>query len=219
MAQPINQSILLRPVKRKEMVMLKKTILAAIAALAMSPVSAAVLDFTSVLSGSNENPSVATAAQGLGSLRVDTVAKTLDVALLVSGIKIDSSLALPGESSLSDDFKNVIAGGALGPIHLHQGGAGQNGGILVAFPFGATYQHAANGFLLTVEDLDISDVFDTFITEANAGRVYFNVHTNENPGGEIRGQLDAVAPVPLPASAVLLIAGVGGLAAMRRKRA
>jgi len=199
--------------------MFKKTILAAIAALAVSPVNAAVLDFTSVLSGSNENPSVATAAQGFGNVRVDTIAKTLDVGLLGSGIKVDSGLALPGESSLNDDFKNVIAGGALGPIHLHQGGAGQNGDILVAFPFGATYQHEANGFLLTVEDLDISAVYDTFIAEANEGNVYFNIHTNENPGGEIRGQLEPVAPVPLPASAVFLLAGVGGLIATCRKRA
>ncbi len=29
--------------------------------------------------------------------------------------------------------------------------------------------------------------------------------------------VDAVSPVPLPASALLLIAGVGGLAAMRRR--
>lgn len=199
--------------------MLKQMIIAAIAVLAVSPVSAAVLDFTSELNGSNENPSVTTPAQGFANVRVDTIAQTLDVGLLVSGIKIDSSLALSGESSLSDDFKNVIAGGALGPIHLHQGGAGQNGGILVAFPFGATYQHVANGFLLTVEDLDISGVFNTFVAEANAGSVYFNIHTNENPGGEIRGQLDRVAPVPLPASALFLLASTGGLLVMRRKRA
>ena len=44
------------------------------------------------------------------------------------------------------------------------------------------------GFGVTVEDADVADDA-TFVAAAEAGNLYFNVHTAEFPGGEIRGQL------------------------------
>jgi hypothetical protein len=52
-----------------------------------------------------------------------------------------------------------------------------------------------------------------------AGQSYFNIHTVNFPGGEIRGQLAAVAgvvPVPLPASIVLFGSALLGLGLLRR---
>ena len=40
-------------------------------------------------------------------------------------------------------------------------------------------------------DAEVSDDA-AFIAAADAGNLYFNIHTNEFPGGEIRGQLDTV---------------------------
>ena len=45
-----------------------------------------------------------------------------------------------------------------------------------------------------VDSLNLEAVPDdaTFLAEAEAGNIYFNIHTNEFPSGEIRGQLDTV---------------------------
>ena len=54
----------------------------------------------------------------------------------------------------------------------------------------------------------------------NAGMAYLNVHTNAFGGGEIRGFLTAVTPIPEPETYALLLAGLAslGVAARRRQR-
>jgi len=57
------------------------------------------------------------------------------------------------------------------------------------------------------------------IAGIEGGQTYFNIHTVNNPGGEIRSQLfPAPAPAPEPASLVLLGSALLGFCAMRRRR-
>jgi len=60
--------------------------------------------------------------------------------------------------------------------HFHNAPAGSNGGVVFALPVGSP---VAGNWNLLQTDYD----------ELSAGNIYVNVHTEEFPGGEIRGQL------------------------------
>jgi hypothetical protein len=51
----------------------------------------------------------------------------------------------------------------------------------------------------------------------NGGNAYFNIHSTEYPGGEIRGFL--LAPVPEPGMAGMLLLGIPAVLAIGRRRA
>lgn len=58
---------------------------------------------------------------------------------------------------------------------------------------------------------------DTQVSELLAGRYYIDIHTGENPAGELRGHL-VPAQVPEPAASVLVMAGLSVTGWRRRRR-
>lgn len=172
---------------------------------------AATFSFEADLDAAQSIPAATSMATGTATVSVDDVAQTIDLALNVTGLSLDD---------LWDDL--VAAPG--GPVHFHDGVAGTTGPIAIPFAFSpSTYSDTATGFSLNVSDYSYSDAvaisgfgedFDSFLTGLTAGEYYINIHTDTFNAGEIRGQISAV---PLPASALLLMAGLGGLAGLRRK--
>ena len=185
-------------------------------AMALAPAQAEVLTFAGPLDGAQEVAPGDDDATGFGTVVIDTVAETVSFDLTVAGL----SLA---------DLNTGLSNGPLGPVHLHNAPAGQNGPIIVPFPFGATYTETADGFNLSVSNVSFADAvgisgatlsFTDFVSALLSDNIYINVHSNEFPAGAIRGQLFAVvADVPIPGAALLFLSGIAGAAGLRRKKA
>jgi hypothetical protein len=82
--------------------------------------------------------------------------------------------------------------GAPVAAHLHLGQAGVNGPIVV--DLGAGLRGNSVNFTVRASDIvgplaDTEDPFRSLLNELAAGNIYVNIHTAENPGGEIRGQV------------------------------
>ncbi len=163
--------------------------------------------YTAVLSGANERPNpVATDATGFGSLFV----------------------AADGNSfSVNIDFNGLSANAVAGHVHCCSAATG-NAAVAVGFAPPA----ATSGTITGTFDLTLASTFtagflngagggtvagarSAFLAGLDAGQAYFNVHSSNFPGGEIRGQL---AAVPEPGSWALLIAGFGLTGAVMRRR-
>ncbi len=130
--------------------------------------------FIADLSGANQTP--ANASLGTGSVLAE-----------LSGSQVWVSGSFMG---LSDAFNPNIAGGA----HVHDGLAGQNGGIA----FGLTATLSSDNLGGTFEVSDNTFEFDeTAIGNLQARRYYINLHTDFNLPGELRGQLLPAASIPL----------------------
>jgi hypothetical protein len=172
---------------------------------------ATVFAFDANLSGANENPPVASPGTGLANVIVDNVLNTMRVQVTFSGLT-----------------SNTVAS----HIHCCQP-LGTNAGVatttpsFVGFPLGVT-----SGSMDQTYDMTMAGSYNPAFVSANggtplaafsvllaglqAGQAYLNIHTVNNGGGEIRGQLTAV---PEPVTWALMLVGfglVGG--AMRRRR-
>jgi hypothetical protein len=127
------------------------------------------------LTGSQQNPGVATDAFGMATVRL-----------------IDNGTAISFRVIVCDVI-NVTAS------HIHVGAAGTNGPVIIPFVHGVLFSSPHGCKTLaegtrTAADLNTKaspsiTSWNDFVQALLAGNTYINVHTTANPGGEIRGQL------------------------------
>ena len=175
------------------------------AALAAAPATAAT--FTTVLSGANETTPNASTATGAGTLILSTDRNKIKVNASWAGLSGPATIghahccALQGANGpVAIDFEPPnVATGALSRFYDLTDIATYGGGFLAAN--GGTAASARLAFLAGLE----------------GGGAYYNIHSALYPGGEIRGNLAAVA-VPEPAAWAMLIPGFGLTGALMRRR-
>ena len=134
---------------------------------------AQTLTFTATLSGSNEAPPVpATGAGGFATVTLNLTAQTLEWVV---------------------DVYNLPSGVTAG--HIHAGGVGVAGPVVVNF---TVPTNASNDFRIagTARPADVVaraaqgvNTWEDLVQAMMTGHAYVNVHSQVNPGGEIRGQL------------------------------
>jgi hypothetical protein len=190
-------------------------VLACLVAVAV-PAAATPLTYAAYLSGPNESPANASPGTGIALVTIDAVTHLLEITMT---------------------FQDLVAGNTASHIHVINGPGDTNTADTVGpvatttptfpgFPGGVTA-----GFYHQILDMTSASSYRAgFITDAGGttalaeaalfagitgGRAYVNIHSTSFPGGEIR---DFLQPVPEPGTLVLLSAGIGGLARMRRRR-
>jgi len=135
------------------------------------------LHFNTSLKGSNEVPSVDTKAVGELIVSISKDETSIHFKLIVANIKA-----------------NVTGS------HFHMAPVGANAGVVVNLlnisDFPPPTTAPVNGVLAegTITESNLSGALagkplSDLISAIRAGNIYVNVHTTNNPGGEIRGQL------------------------------
>jgi hypothetical protein len=187
--------------------------LLAVLMMGMQQVSHASLIVTSaVLSGVTEIPSNASPGTGFAEVTFDDVLLTMEVHASFTGLigtttasHIHAATATPGSANV---------------------GVATNLPSFTGFPLAVTsgtYDHifdmslasSYNPAFITAQG-GISNAFSTLIAASSTGNAYFNIHTTQFPGGEIRGLLFAV---PEPATLALVAIALAGVGFSGRKRA
>lgn len=201
---------------------MRNTVAALALAVAMTGAAEASTLFTAVLTNAQEVPPVSVTGRpvssGLATLTLNALQTQLSFTVDIFDIDVTGTQT-PGTSD------NLTL------AHIHRAPAGVNGPVVFGF-FGAPINNLVNSVPSAAVPVPFaSGVGGTFtvtwdLAEGNnttltaelpnllAGGLYFNFHTVQFPGGEVRGQILAV---PAPAAAAVLGLGLLGLAAVRRR--
>jgi len=185
------------------------------ALLAAAPAFGVTIVYTTSLSGPNENPPVVSPGVGVATVTVDTTAHTLRVQETFSGLTSGTTAshihccnpppATSGVATMTPTFSGL-------PLGVTFGSMDQTLDTTSLATYNAPFVTANGGTALGAEAALFFGIAQ--------GTAYVNIHTTQNPGGEIRGFLTPAAAVPEPETYALFLAGLAslGVAARRRHR-
>ena len=157
--------------------------------------------FRAILEGSQEVPPNASTASGVGTFIFDSVAVAASYSFRIEGVDYGPATGAPPQTpEIDDDVTST---------HFHSQVRGQNGPVVfgqiapaqdpddLSIVANADGSWTVSGVWELTDPANVSIAsFAGTLGSAEVGSdvpIYFNVHTNEFTGGEIRGQLVAIA--------------------------
>jgi hypothetical protein len=189
--------------------MLSFKLLSAAVVLAWSA-QASLITLGGTLSGANENPATASPATGSAFVTVDSVGLTITFNVVFSGLTTNDTaahihccVALGGNTGVATAVP-ALPGFPLGVT------SGTFSGVMFSLLDPTFYNPA----FITANGGTVSSAEPVFLAGLLNSQAYFNIHTPNNPGGEIRAFL-----VPTPEPATVFLAGLAllGIAIRWRK--
>lgn len=145
----------------------------ALALVLATQASAQVVTLTTTMNGGEETPVINTGMVGNAEVSVDVANREVTVTLNVFNVPTATSAG-----------------------HIHVGAAGIAGPVVLNFPpalvgrtgdFAMTFRLGERDFV--ARPAQGINTLDDMIQAIVNGNSYVNIHTTQNPGGEIRGQL------------------------------
>jgi hypothetical protein len=179
-----------------------------------SSVSAQITHYSTQLSGINEEPPNNSPASGVGLVTLDSDLDTMKVGTIFSGLSADSTVA-------HIHCCTAVAGAGIAmpatPVPSLPGfPAGVREGI-----YNETF-NMASGASYNPDFLALhgsaSQAFEALVAGLDAGKAYLNIHSENFPAGEIRGFLQPVTAVPIPAAFWLMGSAIAVLMSFSRRR-
>jgi hypothetical protein len=174
-----------------------------------NPATADIITYGASLSGPNESPPNSSQATGFAQVTIDTVLNTMRVQVTFSGITslttashIHATTALPGTGTAG--VATTVPRFPGFPFGVTSGTYDQTFDMLSASSYNPSFITANGGTPASAE----AALFAAMATD----EAYLNIHSNQFPGGEIRGFL---TPVPAPPAVVLVGLGAGCVALKR----
>jgi len=185
----------------------------ALSLLLVGGASAAPITYMADLNGANESPANGSAGTGFATFAYDDTAHTLLLSVTFSGLTGTTTAAhihcctavagtgTAGVATQTPSFLNF-------PL-------GVQSGTYNSPLFDLTLASSWNPAFVTAHGGTTAGAEAALAVGLAAGTSYFNIHTNTNPGGEIRG---FIVPTPEPSVGLLLIAPLAAIVIRGRKR-